>query len=43
MEVLPKQSRHFMPFSFKVKPSGFPPRDLDTQMFRILNVVLLYN
>ena len=30
-----------MPFSFKVKPSGLPPEDLDTQKFLLLNVVLL--
>ena len=43
MEVLPKQSKHFMPFSFKVKPSGLPPKDLDTKKFHLLNVVLLFN
>ena len=27
MEVIPKQSRHFMPKALEVKPSGPPPQD----------------
>ena len=43
MEVIPKQTRHFMPFLIKVKASGLPPHDLDTQMFHPFIVVLLFN
>ena len=43
MEVLPRETRHFMPFFLQVKPSGLPPQDLDTQIFHLLIVVLLFN
>ena len=32
-----------MSFSIKVKPSGLPPQDLDTQKFHLLIVVLFSN
>ena len=43
MEALAKQHRHFLPFPLKVKPSGLPPEDLDTQKFHLLIVVLFCN
>ena len=43
MEVLPKESGHFIPFSLEVNPSGLPTQNLDTQKVHLLNVVLLCN
>ena len=43
MEIIPKTTRHFMPFSFKVKPCGLQPKDLDAQKFNLLILVLLWN
>ena len=42
-EVIPKYSRHFMPWALLVKPSGLPPKDPYTQMFLSLIVVLPFN
>ena len=39
MEVIPKKSRHFMPWALYVKPSGLPPQDPYTERFLLLIVV----
>ena len=43
MEVIPKQSRHVMPWAFLVKPSGLPPKDPYRQLFLPLIVALAFN
>ena len=43
MEVIPNQSRHFMPKALEVKPSGPPPQDPYTKLFLPLIVVLGLN
>ena len=40
MKVVRKSHGHLMPPSFKVKPSGVQPRDIQTQKFHLLPVVL---
>ena len=43
MEVIPKESRHYMPKALEVKPRGPPPQHPYTQLFLPLIVVLLFN
>ena len=43
MEVIPKESRHFMRRAWEVKPSGPSPQDPFTQLILPLIVVLLCN
>ena len=40
MEVIPKESRLFMPKALEVKPCGPPPQDPYPQLFLPLIVVL---
>ena len=43
MEVIPKESRHFLPKALYVKPSGPPPQDPYSQLILPIIVVLLFN
>ena len=43
MEVIPKESRYFMPKALEIKPSGPQPVDPYTQLFLPLIMVLLFN
>ena len=43
MEVIPKGSRHFMPWAFLVKPGSLPLQDPYTQMSLSLIVFLRFN
>ena len=43
MQAIPNKSRHFLPWTLEVKPTGLPPQDPHTQMFLCFIVVLLCN